>query len=256
LQNKLNTHKTEVIDELGDRHLLDLINMPFLSNYAYKEINKILTTEDNGIDVIYDTKYHTQKNMSDIKTSEYKYPVVHSINKGGLVFWYSNDNTKGHFGVPKVILNKNVIQYYYPEQNDYEGKYGMSQISFGIPISSKREGDLILKAMETHEFKRIIASTKWSAFQTDQRMFKFFKKDWYKILLENDNKSKSKSSTRKSKSKTESKSKSSTRKSKSKTPPVEDMDKTKPRKSMIKLGKKSRKLRRMLLKRREGTRKK
>jgi len=93
--------------------------------------------------------------------------------------------------------------------------------------------------MDTPAFKEIIAATKWGAFQTDYRMFKYFKKDWYKILLENDNKSKS-----------------STRKSKSKTPPVEDMDKTKPRKSMIKLGKKSRKLRRMLLKRREGTRKK
>jgi hypothetical protein len=179
--------------------------------------------------------------MNKTKTSEYKYPVVHSINKDGLGFWYSNDNTKGHFGIPKVILNFNEHQYSHPEQNDYEGKYGMSQISFGIPISSKREGDLILKAMNTPAFKEIIAATKWNTFQTDYRMFKYFKKDWYKILLENDNKSKSKSSTRKSKFK---------------TPPIEDMDKTKPGKSMIKLGKKSRKLRRMLLKRREGTRKK
>jgi len=255
LQNKENTRMTEVIDELGNKHNLKLDDIPFLPNYAYEKINKLLTTEDKGIDIIHDYFYaNTSKNVSYNINSDFKYQIIHSITQKGLGFLYSNDNTKGHFGIPKVILNFNEHQYSHPEQNDYEGKYGMSQISFGIPISSKREGDLILKAMDTPAFKEIIAATKWGAFQTDYRMFKYFKKDWYKILLENDNKSKS--STRKSKSKTESKSKSSTRKSKSKTPPVEDMDKTKPRKSMIKLGKKSRKLRRMLLKRREGTRKK
>jgi hypothetical protein len=184
LQNKENTKPTEVIDELGEKHLLELNKMPFLPNYAYKEIDKILTSEDKGIDVIYDTIYHTQYKMNKTKTSEYKYPVVHSITQDGLTYWYSNDNTKGHFGVPKVILNFNEHQYSHPEQNDYEGKYGMSQISFGIPIKSKREGDLILKAIQTPKFKNIIAATKWGAFQTDYRMFKNFKPDFYKFFLD------------------------------------------------------------------------
>ena len=58
----------------------------------------------------------------------------------------------------------------------------MSQISFGIPIKSK-EGELILKAINTPKFKKIIAATKWGAFQTDYRMFKYFKKDFYKYFL-------------------------------------------------------------------------
>ena len=185
LQNKENTKATNVIDELGEKNLLKLNKMPFLPNYAYKEINKILTTEDKGINVIYSrSEYGADKpHMSKEKTDEYKYPVVHSITKDGLGLRYSNDNTKGHFGVPKVILNKNEHQYSHQEQNDYKGKYGMSELSFGIPINSKQEGDQILQAILTQEFKKIIAATKWTAFQTDHRMFKYFKPDFYKYLL-------------------------------------------------------------------------
>jgi len=211
LKNKENTKPTEVIDELGEKHLLKLNEIPFLPNYAYKEIKKILntkdkgidviysrslygtdksnmnktkTSEDKGIDVIYSSSIYDPRKLKNNKTSEYKYPVVHSINRNGLGLWYSNTNTKGHFGVSKVILNKNAKQYSYPEQNDYEGKYGMTELSFGIPIKSKSEGDLILKAIETPIFKKIIASTKWGAFQTNYRMFKYFRPDFYKIIIE------------------------------------------------------------------------
>jgi len=200
LQNKENTQPTTIIDEMGNEHSMRLKNMPFLPNYAYKEINKILTLETNGIDVIHDNKYTTQNDMSATKTTTYKYPVVHSINKDGLGFWYTNDTTKGHFGVSKVILNLNEKQYSYPEQNDYNGHYGMSQLSFGIPISSKKEGDLILKAISHPDFKKIIAATKWGAFQTDWRMFKYFKPDFYTYFLDDPKKNKKrKNKTRKNK---------------------------------------------------------
>ena len=182
LQNTDNTIPTEVIDELGETHQFKLNDMPFLPNYGYREIGSILTNIQEGVDVIYDTSYHTsKKHMSKTKTEKFKYPIVHSITNKGLVFWYSDINEKGHFGVPKVILNKNGNQYSYKEQNDYDGKFGMSELSFGLPIKSKREGDLILKAIETPIFKKIIAGTKWATFQTDYRMFKYFRKDWYKF---------------------------------------------------------------------------
>ena len=186
LQNTDNTKPTEIIDELGETHHFRLNDMPFLPNYAYKEIGPILTNEEEGVDVIMSYSnyfaYKKNKNMSKTKTHKFKYPIVHSINKEGLGFWYSNTNEKGHFGIPKVILNFNENQYSHKEQNDYDGKFGMSQISFGLPISSKEEGDLILKAIDTPTFKKIIAGTKWSTFQTDYRMFKHFKKDWYSIV--------------------------------------------------------------------------
>jgi len=186
LKNTKNTKPTKVIDELGDRHLLQINDVPFLSNYAYDDLYKILTTKDKGINVIYSRSlYGTDKpNMNSIETNIFKYPVIHSIGKNGIRYWYSNDSSKGHFGIPKVILNFNEKQYSHKEQNDYEGKFGMSQISFGIPIKSREEGDMILRAMDTLIFKRIISSTKWAAFQTDYRMFRYFRPDWYKIILD------------------------------------------------------------------------
>jgi hypothetical protein len=179
---------TYLIDELDNKFNLDLSQWPFLPSYDYDIISKIITNK--SLAVIYDTFYHTSKNMKKTvktKNAEYKYPVVHSINQGGLGFEYVNDNTKGHFGVPKVLLSFNQNQYSYPEQNDYDGKYGMSQICFGLPISSREEGDEILRAIDTDVFKTIIKATKWGAFQTDYRMFKYFRPDWYKIILELEN---------------------------------------------------------------------
>lgn len=82
--------------------------------------------------------------------------------------------------MPKVILNANENQY---PVNDYDGKYGMSELSFGIPIRSKKQGDDIVKAINSSEFKEIIKATKWGAFQTDYKMFKYFKPDFYKHFL-------------------------------------------------------------------------
>ena len=171
-----------IIDELNNSHTLNIKEWPFLPNYEFTNIYKILTDESKGIDVLYDTIYHTQKtNMSSKKTNIFKYPVIHSINNEGIVFWYSNKNI-GHFGVSKVILNFNEKQYNWPEQNDYEGKYGMGLLSFGIPIESKKQGTEILNAIDTDKFKQIIKATKWSAFQTDYRMFKYFKPNFYKYF--------------------------------------------------------------------------
>lgn len=180
IQNKPNTTKTEVIDEYGKRHRLNLKTWPFLPNSAYIEIKPILTTRDDGIRVIYDTYYHTQwKYTNHTKTAKFKYPIVHSIKKDGLRYIYSSKK-KIHFGVPKVILSHNEHQYGFEEQNDYTGKYGMSEVSFGIPIKTKKEGDKILKAINSVKFKKIIAGSKWSVFQTPHHIFEYFKKDFYK----------------------------------------------------------------------------
>ena len=122
------------------------------------------------------------KELPNIFDNIYKHNI--DINKNFEYYLWTDDNTKGHFGIKKVILNFNEKQYNHLEQNDYQGNFGMSQITFGIEILNKKEGDLILKAINTPEFKEIIKATKWGAFQTDYRMFKYFKKDFWKEFLE------------------------------------------------------------------------
>ena len=192
LQKKLNFKKSIILDEKSKLHQIDLKKFNFLPNYNIKKINEIITDEKNGINVIYDTKYHTQKpkainikewwmKNTDKPIGSFKHPVVHTITLKGLGLWHTNDKTRGHFYIKKVLLNKNENQYPY---NDYEGAYGMSQVTFGLPITSKKEGDLIVKAINTPDFKEIIKATKWGAFETDWRMFKYFKKDFWKEFVD------------------------------------------------------------------------
>jgi hypothetical protein len=93
------------------------------------------------------------------------------------------------FGVSKIILNVNEKQY---PINDSTGKYGMSQLSFGIPIKSEEEGDKIIRCIEGDTFQEIIKATKWGSFQTDYRMFHYLRPDFYKILCNSENTRKNK----------------------------------------------------------------
>jgi hypothetical protein len=186
IQNKSNVIKSSIIDENTAFHTITITDWPFLPNYAFDDITKILTSEDMGIKVIYDSSaYRTEKRKGvpkvvKTKTEDYMHPVVHGITNKGIVFWYSNTTNRGHFGTSKVLLNKNEQQYPY---NDFEGKYGMSELTFGIPITSKEEGDKIVRAINTDRFKEIIKATKWGAYQTEYKMFKYFKPDFYKEFL-------------------------------------------------------------------------
>ena len=203
VQNKPVETETVVVDELYVNNKFRLDKLPFLPNYAYDLILPLLVDngidvmfsasmydarklkKESGIDVIHNCAYHYGRNPPLSKpqhTAEYKYPVIHSINKKGIEpLRWSNTNEKGHYGVPKIILNSNGVQYSHKEQNDWEGKYGMTQLSFGIPIASKEEGDMILRGIQSDKFKTLIKATKWGIFQTDHRMFRYMTKNIFSL---------------------------------------------------------------------------
>lgn len=175
---------TIVVDQLENKYKLILNKFPFLSNYNINDFNKILSTK-NTINVLYNTSCSTT-NSNEHKTDIFKYPVIKSITKDNkLHFRYTNDNIKCHINTPKVIINGG--RYAYP-YNDYEGKYGMSQNIFGIPITSKKQGDDIVKAINSEKFKTLLNSTKWSTFGIDYKMFKHFKIDFFKYFLDSPSK--------------------------------------------------------------------
>jgi hypothetical protein len=171
-----------IIDEMGKIHRnIRPVEWAFLPSYNFKGVQKYFAVktrrrlpEGRGRErgrVLYDSNEYNSKNLSKRKTAKYKYPVVHTITKKGLgVRW--TDNKKGHYGIPKVLLNFNENQYPY---NDWKGEYGMSQITFGIPVASKKGGEDLVKEFETPEFKEVIRATKWGSFQTDYKMFEFLK---------------------------------------------------------------------------------
>lgn len=181
LQNIQYSYKTIVRDELGVINTLDLRKWLFLPNYLFDEIKKLLTKTD-GIDVIYSSSIYDPRKtyVSESKNNAFIYPVIHSMTNVGITYLYTNYKYNKQFSVPKVVLSFNETQYPY---NDYKGQFGMSNIAFGIPIKNKQEGDDMVNAINSEEFRNIIRATKWGAFQTDWRMFKYFKKDFYKSFI-------------------------------------------------------------------------
>jgi hypothetical protein len=173
-------YKKCIIEEQDDKiYNVDITKWNFLPSALFDDIEQILG--NNSIvysSSIYDTR---RPYISNIKTKTNIYPIVHSMTKkDGLGFVYSSEN-KGQIGISKVILSFGRHQYPY---NDYNGEYGMSQITYGLEIKKKKEGDDIVKAINTDKFKEILKYTKWSTFQTDWRMFKYFRNDFYKYFLE------------------------------------------------------------------------
>ena len=172
------THKTtEIIDEYKKVHKLNLSRWPFIPNGSYNHIKKLLCNPDahKCLKVIYNAGLYDSRKLKEKKDKEYKWPIIHKQNKHGNGILWSNKKDKKHF-TPKVVLNFNVKLYPYL---DWKGEYGMSQISFGIPINSKKEGENIIKSLESPIFKKIILDTKWTTFQTDWRMFNYFNKEYF-----------------------------------------------------------------------------
>ena len=180
LQNTPHNTETLVVDELGETLHIKLKELDFLPNYKIKDIIKLLSTNNNNLEIIHDTEYSTT-HTKETKNNNFKYPVISSITNGNkLHLRYTDSKQKGHFNIPKVIINGG--RYPYPF-NDYDGKYAMTQNLFAIPIKSKKQGNEIVEAINSKEFYTIIQATKWSTFAIDYKLFTHFKPDFYKSFL-------------------------------------------------------------------------
>ena len=174
-----------VITSASDGNTLNIISprdWPFLPNAEFHSIHEILDPKGpDPLRVIYDRSAYGSDlpHMSDeYRAGEFIYPVVHTMTRRGLGLWYSNTKTRGsgHFGKAKVILNFNEKLYPYL---DYAGEFGMGQFSFGLPVASAAEGEAMVRALNSPRFQAIVRATKWGAYQTDRRMFEYFRTGWW-----------------------------------------------------------------------------
>jgi hypothetical protein len=179
LLENVHVHKdTKFNGQDGKEYLINLSELNFLPSGCVNEIKDILGKNK----VVYSRSLYgtDKKNVSMNKMENFNLPIVHSMTKKrGLGFVYSNED-KGQFKVPKVILSFGRHQYPY---NDWKGEYGMSQICYGLEITSEDEGEKMINALNSEKFKEILMFTKWSTFLTDWRMFEEFKKDFWKEFV-------------------------------------------------------------------------
>jgi hypothetical protein len=177
LQMSENEGKSIIVDEVGDRHIININDWDWIPNYNFEIIKKIIS-KVNNLEVIYSRSLYgnDKKWMSKYQSDVNIHPCVYGMYKDFTCSYYYSSIKKGHFGIPKVILGCG--EKLYPKL-DFEGNFGIMQNAFGLKIETKEEGINIKKAIESEKFKKIIESTKWLNFQTDYKMFKSFKKDFW-----------------------------------------------------------------------------
>ena len=181
LQKSCYNGNTNVIDELGNKVNINLNEWDWLPNYNFDLFKSIIGVDDK-CEVIYSrTIYGNDKSwMSNEQNQNNQLPCIYGMYEDGTHSYKYSSIDKGHFGISKIIISGGRYPYPY---NDYDGKFGIMNNAFGLVINSKEEGELIKNAINTEKFSQILKATKWSNFQINYKMFKSFRKDFWKEFI-------------------------------------------------------------------------
>lgn len=181
LKNTKYKNKTIIKDEKGNKNLIDIRNWPFIPNYNFNKIKKILAKKnDEKCKIIRDSSYHTQRDwVKKEKNKKYQYPLVYSIDASEIPKLYYSSKINGHFKIPKIIfasgrINNNVFIL------DEDGKYGMTEFAKGI-VDNPQNLKKLYKYMKTDEFIDLMYATTTSFKEFDYKVLKLFKKNFYEV---------------------------------------------------------------------------
>ena len=186
------SYLTKIKDEKEFIYNINLSKLQWLPNFNIKYICNLLST-NNNLKIIMDSSYHAHTGKKagfivDKKTTEFKYPLIHSTPKKEIRYKYTNINNRGHFGVPKIIFGESGIGNVVIDLN---GKYGMTQGAMAIEVKNKKEALNIKKALLSKKFKYILDSCMFGNFRIDCNIFKSFKRDFWKEFVDEDSDSSS-----------------------------------------------------------------
>lgn len=134
LQKKINIdHPTLVKDIDGKTSHVKLKDFPWLPNGNYQKIESITTKTPkyDNTRVIFSSAYTSHGKWTHEKPSKNNtYILIHSTTQNGIRCMYTSDNTRGHFGIPKVIFGESGIN---TPVLHVDGIYGMTQGTMAIP---------------------------------------------------------------------------------------------------------------------------
>jgi hypothetical protein len=179
---------TTVVDQHGNRNMLDLSEwVSFLPNHSFDLIRSLFAGTEQDYVIYSRCQYGTdKKNESFVKQSPpsitHPYPLIHTIIMSGPKIYSTNviKNSPPMFGVPKIVMTESGIgNGVHP---DPRGRVGMTQGAFGIklPDPIKVEEPLMIHALESELFARIVDAMSYENFRVDRNMFRYFRPDFYK----------------------------------------------------------------------------
>jgi hypothetical protein len=166
MQKKDAYKETKVMFEDSDEFVnIHLNKMNFIPNGEWNLWNEMHLTKT--IDAQLSNKMDTRRSfVSNRKDNIFIYPLVHATNKNEIKFKYSSKPCDHQFK-KKVIFGDGSMNPIYDN-----GEYGTTQHAVWIEVSSKKEGEELIKYLESDKVKRMINSLKWGNFQITPKMMK------------------------------------------------------------------------------------
>ena len=182
LCNKNNTQKTKVRGEDGIVSDIDVKELPCVPNGNFDRIIKLFAKEnEERVKVINDrSAYGADKDwVSEKETTKFKYPCIYSLPQKGIQIRWSSINTKGHFGISKVIFSNGAAPQLLIDKN---GEYGLTQWAFGI-VDKPENLPKIKKAMESEEFISLCKYMRFTLDRYDPNFIACLRKDFWKEFI-------------------------------------------------------------------------
>jgi hypothetical protein len=177
-----NTGKCVVVGyDKEDTSVINLEEWPAVPAGKWDELSDLFAKPgEESVDFIKNSQYHTQReHVQKEQTDEYCYPCAYTITQSkGLTCWYTDDNTKGHFGLSKVIMSNGTNN---PVLIDKIGEYGMTEFSFAI-ADTPENLPKIHAALSSPQFIELLDACRSSNYTYEPRVISALKKDFYNYI--------------------------------------------------------------------------
>lgn len=184
LYNTSNVVSTKIKCQDGSIEYADLSQMNFIPNGRFNDINNLIAVDgQEKISMLKDNIYHTQKPyVVKYNSDEYCYPCVNFSPKSEIPVCYcTNDNTLGHFGIPKLILSNGRIKSIGCIL-DAKGEYGMTEFAFAI-VDDISVLPKIKQAIDSKEFRVLMEECSINDSYFNKRVMATFRKDFWKQFV-------------------------------------------------------------------------
>ena len=169
----------------GKKERVDISKMEFIPNGMFSTFQKLIAKDgEDRVEILHSfSDYETRKEyMSKEQTEEFKYPIIYTTIKDGTInLMYSNTNSKGHFGISKVIFTNGGATTPVVDEN---GEYAMTQFAYAI-VDEPKNLPFIKKAMENPDFCKLMkyADGISSLHRYNRKAISLFRKDFWKEFL-------------------------------------------------------------------------
>ena len=185
--NKVDNTNTIIKFQDGTTNKVNVHGLEFIPNGEYDKIMSIIAkNREENVNVIHDfSLYETRKSwMSRIKTKDYKYPCVYTVNSKSEITYYYSSKQHGHYNIPKFIWSNGRISSI-GSYVDINGDYGLTQFSYAI-VDKPENLQKIKKAFDCKEFRNLMEMCAVGQLTVNYKVISKFKKDFWKEFIDKD----------------------------------------------------------------------